>query len=344
MHSQTNRFDFLRLVFAAAVAVYHAFVLAKIAPRLQTEKYLGTAAELSIQGFFIISGALVLGSLVRSEKIGLYAEKRFRRLYPAYTVVILVPAIIALVLSGQFKAVLSYLLPNLAFLNFIEPTLPGNTKFGLFDNYAGIVNGALWTLKVEVMFYMALPIIWWVMKKLPKLQLPLILGMIIFGELWRLTFTDLIDHSYSEQLARQLPGQIGFFAIGMYMWLNLDKFKNPNLGTLLAGIVLVTLSIWQPFSPGAMAAMRPLGLALVIGWIAFSAGPALNAARYGDMSYGIYITHFPIIQACIAFGLFGSPFVGLTVSLALTLIASFALWHLVEKRALLSSSHYRRVG
>ena len=344
MAREVNRFDFLRLLFAGIVALFHAVFLSGMDSGGRWETGLAQAAELSIQGFFIISGCLVLGSLIRSERIGLYAEKRIRRLFPAYCLVVLVPALIALFLSGNFQKVLAYVIPNLAFLNFIEPTLPGQTPNGLFENYGGIVNGALWTLKIEVMFYAALPLTWWVMKRAPKLQLPLLLAMIIGAEIWRYTFTNLVDHSYSAQIARQLPGQIGFFAVGIYMWLNLEKFKNTNLATLLAGLFFLILSIWQPLVPGAMAAFRYLGLALVIGWIAFASGPSLNAARFGDMSYGVYITHFPIIQTCIAAGLFASPILGLTVSLGLTALASFALWHLVEKRALLPSSHYRNTS
>ena len=339
MHGQTNRFDFLRLVFAGAVALYHAVFLAGMNKRGSWESGLAQAAELSIQGFFIISGALVLGSLVRSEKIGLYAEKRFRRLYPAYAVVILVPALIALAVSGQFKGVLSYVLPNLAFLNFIEPTLPGSTTNGLFENYAGIVNGALWTLKIEVMFYIALPLIWWFIRKRGVLCTLTWIAMFLGAEIWRQYFAHL-DHPYAAQLGRQLPGQMGYFAIGMLIHEQWYRIKDPKIWWALVGVGLVALTIWQP----ALHILRPIGLALIIIWIAFCAGPALNAARYGDMSYGVYITHFPIIQACIAAGLFASPFVGLSVSLGLTLLASFALWHLVEKRALLPSSHYRNTS
>lgn len=333
-----NRFDFLRLLFAGAVALYHAFVLAQLAPRHLTEKYLGTAAELSIQGFFIISGALVLGSLVRSDKVGLYAEKRFRRLFPAYAVVILVPAIIAQIISGELKAVLAYVLPNLVFLNFIEPTLPGSTANGLFQSYAGIVNGALWTLKIEVMFYLALPIIWSVMKRSKKLHTPVIVALIIGAEAWRYYFGHVYGGAFSDQLARQLPGQMGYFAIGMALWLSWQHPHSQDLKWLLLGTIMVALSVWLP----ELHIMRPLGLGLIIQWAAFAVGPTLNAARYGDMSYGLYITHFPIIQMCIALGLFATPIIGLVVSLGLTIAASYALWHLIEKRALLPSSHYRQ--
>ncbi|NNE59009.1 MAG: acyltransferase [Hellea sp.] len=334
MKTQINRFDFLRLLFAGAVAVYHAVVLSRIAPRSGWEEGLAQAAEISIQGFFIISGMLVLGSLVRSERLGLYAGKRIRRLYPAYAVVILIPAIISLILTQDFGGVLSYVIPNLAFLNFLEPTLPG-----LFDNYEGIVNGALWTLKIEVMFYIALPVIWWFIKKPGKLCMLVWIAMFLGAEIWRQFFLHF-DHAYSDQLARQLPGQMGYFAIGMLVNQNWHKLQNPKLWWAGLGVVLVGLTLWLPI----LHILRPVGLALIIIWIANAPGPRLNSARYGDMSYGVYITHFPIIQACIAAGLFATPAIGLIASFGLTIIASFALWHLVEKRALLPSSHYRRAS
>lgn len=335
MGQSVNRFDFLRLVFASAVALYHAVIFSRTAPRSGLEKGLDQLAELSIQGFFIISGALVLGSLVRSERVGLYAEKRIRRLYPAYVVVILVPAIIALLLSGNFQKVLAYILPNLAFLNFIEPTLPG-----LFDNYGGLVNGALWTLKIEVMFYFALPFIWWFIKKPGWLCILTYAALFLGAEIWRQFFAHF-DHVYSAQFARQLPGQMGYFVCGMLLNQYWHKLKAPKLWWALLALVGIAVSLWRP----ELHILRPPALALLIAYIAFAAGPALNAARYGDMSYGVYITHFPIIQACIAFGLFAiNPVLGIAAALALTFIASFALWHLVEKRALLPSSHYRKAS
>ncbi len=328
-----NRFDFLRLVFAGIVALYHAVFLASLAPQSGLENGLAQAAELSIQGFFIISGALVLGSLVRSKSLGQYAEKRIRRLMPAYTAIILIPAIIALIMTGQFRDVISYVLPNLAFLNFIEPTLPG-----LFEGHRNTaVNGALWTLKIEVMFYAALPLIWWFIRKPGALCKLAWAAMFIGAEIWRQYFLHL-DHPLSAQLGRQLPGQMGYFAIGMLINQQWHRLENPKFWWAIIGLGLVATSLWQP----ALHILRPIGLGLIIIWIARAAGPALSAARYGDMSYGVYITHFPIIQACIAFGLFAlSPVLGLIVSLGLTVIASYLLWHWVEKPALLPSSHYR---
>jgi len=334
MRDTANRFDFLRLLFAGLVALYHAVYLSGINRDGMWENTLARAAELSIQGFFIISGALVLGSLINSEKTSLYAEKRIRRLYPAYVVVILVPALIALFVSANAQGVFAYVLPNLLFLNFIEPTLPG-----LFENYAGIVNGALWTLKIEVMFYIALPVIWWFIRKPGKLSTAVWIALFLGAEIWRQFFIHF-DHEYSAQLARQLPGQMGYFACGMLLSQHMYRLANPRFWWPVVATAVVVLTFRIP----ELHILRPPALTLLIAYVAFAAGPKLSAARFGDLSYGVYITHFPIIQACILLGIFANPAAGLVVSLGLTMMASYALWHLVEKPALLPSSHYRRAA
>ena len=241
MGRTANRFDFLRLVFAGVVAIYHAVFLASLAPQSGLENGLAQAAELSIQGFFIISGALVLGSLIRSQSLGGYAEKRIRRLMPAYAVIILIPAIISLILTGQFRDVISYVLPNLAFLNFFEPTLPG-----LFEGHRNpAVNGALWTLKIEVMFYAALPVIWWFIRKPGALCKLAWVAMFVGAEIWRQYFLHL-DHPLSAQLGRQLPGQMGYFAMGMLMNQKWHRLENPKAWWAIIGLGLVAISLWQP--------------------------------------------------------------------------------------------------
>lgn len=142
-----NRFDFLRLVFASTVFAYHLMFLA-LSPGERLENGFAELSLLAVQGFFVVSGALVYGSLQRSGNLGSYTEKRIRRLYPAYAVIVLVPALYALFKTGAIVDVGRYLGANLIFLNFLEPNLPG-----LFEGQVEpTVNGSLWTLKIEVMF------------------------------------------------------------------------------------------------------------------------------------------------------------------------------------------------
>ncbi len=61
---------------------------------------------------------------------------------------------------------LKYVAANLLFLNFIHQDLPG-----LFSiNNLNAVNGALWTLKIEVMFYVCVPLFVFMMRKFGRWQ------------------------------------------------------------------------------------------------------------------------------------------------------------------------------
>ena len=58
-----------------------------------------------------------------------------------------------------------YLFWNCIFLNFMHPSLPG-----CFDGKFAAVNGALWTIKIEIAFYVVLPILIWFFKKMKSLK------------------------------------------------------------------------------------------------------------------------------------------------------------------------------
>ncbi|MEM7660861.1 MAG: acyltransferase [Pseudomonadota bacterium] len=339
---RSNRFDFLRLVFATAVFVYHLVVLAALDVNGVWEPRLAEFAELSIQGFFVISGALVYGSWERSRSIEDYVGKRFRRLYPAYAVIILVPASVSLLLGGAIEGVASYASANLLFANFLVPTLPGLFENQRFD----AVNGALWTLKIEVMFYIALivlgPLIVWLKRRRAPMLWAFFLVVYAGGEAWRWGFEAMAVEEARPvwaQLARQLPGQMAFFMSGIGLWIWRDWILARLSSVWRLGLLLLAISIIVPGGD----VVRALGLAALIAGAAWGRGPKLRAAKYGDISYGLYICHFPIVQALVAGGVFAvSPWLGTVASIVLVLIASFALWHFVERPALRPDSHYRR--
>lgn len=341
MGTSWNRFDLIRLVLASVVFVYHAVALATVQPGGEFERILGLLAELSIQGFFIASGALVYGSYQRSNGVFDYAVKRVRRLYPAYAVIILVPVVLAAFLvigtPGQLVDVLRYAGANLVFLNFLEPNLPGWFEGQRFTE----VNGALWTLKIEVMFYLTLPVLAWGLSKLGRFWWVGVAVLVLSAFAWKhgVLASDL---PYQDQLARQLPGQMMFFAAGMALWRLWDWARVNALQLFVVGAVSLTLAISVP----ALDALRVLGLTGLIAGVAFAPGPKLNAAAWGDVSYGVYITHFPIIQGLIAVGAFETlGFAGgLTIAALLVFGSSYLLWWWVEKPALRRDSHYRQVS
>ncbi|MCF6293014.1 MAG: acyltransferase [Robiginitomaculum sp.] len=332
MQQQINRFDFLRLLFACVVVFYHALALSGTVS-IKLENLATLLVELSIQGFFIISGLLVYSSLVRSNNIYEYAKKRVRRLYPAYVVIIVIPAFASLLMGGELFPVLKYLVANLGFLNFLAPTLPGLFEELRFPQ----VNGALWTLKIEVMFYIILPLLAWAIDLLGRKKWVLFITIYIFAEIWRAMIL-LLDIPFAMQISRQLPGQMSFFVIGMSLWLLRDLLRVHITKTGVLGTILILLSFLPP-----LEFLRAIGLGGVIFFISYLPGPAINVARYGDLSYGVYITHFPIINLIIMAGFFAnSVWEGLLMVTGLVAFASLLMWHVVEKPFLLRSSHYRK--
>jgi len=140
-------------------------------------------------------------------------------------------------------------------------------------------------------------------------------------------------------VARQLPGQMAFFVSGIALWIWQDALRSWLRGVWRLGLLLLAISLMVP---GAEP-LRAVGLAGLVAGIAWGRGPAVPAARYGDVSYGLYICHFPIVQALVASGAFAiSPWLGSGLAVLLVLATSFMLWHFVERPALRSDSHYRQ--
>lgn len=333
---KANNFDLLRLLFAGTVFLVHAHVLSGH-PDLQVLSA-ALSSEVAVRGFFVVSGILVFMSFENSGNLRSYATKRLRRIYPAYFVAVMLGAILLVTLSNATPADyfsldwIKYVLANLVFLNFIHGTLPGVFA----DNIYREVNGALWTLKIEVMFYAVIPVIVFACRRFRRL---LILAIIYASSvLYTYILTGLAETTGSPSylvLARQLPGQLTYFVSGALIYYYLDIFEKHLLKFLT---IAVCVLIAHKFYP--LPALEPLALATVVAFFGFFLYVG-NFGKYGDFSYGIYILHFPILQVLIQARLFErSPFLALAVACVLVFAAAVLMWNLVEKRFLFRSSHY----
>lgn len=330
-HGTANNFNLLRLCFALMVVAYHIVAIPGWGEAILPKMAL--LAEVGVQGFFVLSGYLVYASFERSSSLAQYAEKRFRRLYPAYAVVILVCAAAALVASPAARedllGVARYTGWNLIFANFMEPNLPGVFA----NNPMTEVNGALWTLKIEVMFYLVLPLLLWLLRLCGRYDWIGCLLLYVGAEVWRAWF----NHIGQFEIARQLPGQMSFFLTGMMLQAaNLSGVRLNIAGA--AGAVLFAASLVWPQVEFA----RAIGLGALSVWFATGIVRLPDAARFGDLSYGIYIVHAPIIQTCIALGLFAAgAWMGVGIVITASVLGALFLWHLIEKPSLRLDSAYR---
>lgn len=327
-----NNFNLLRLCFALMVVAYHIMM---VVPEWKAALYpqMALLAEVGVQGFFVLSGYLVYASLERSSSLFDYAEKRFRRLYPAYAFVILTCVVVALIASPGARedlvGVARYTGWNLVFANFMEPSLPGV----FLNNPTTEVNGALWTLKIEVMFYLVLPLLLWLLRLAGRYDWIGCLLIYVGAEVWRAWF----NHIGQFELARQLPGQLSFFLTGMMLQAAGLTSARLHISGIAGGVLFVASIAWPQ-----VEFVRAIGLGALAVWMATGIARLPDAARFGDLSYGVYIVHAPIIQVSVATGIFAiGVWTGAGVAVGASVIAALFLWHLVEKPALRRDSAYR---
>ena len=292
-------FDLMRLVAALLVVVSHTFPLAGQPPfRILGVEDLGA---LGVSIFFVISGYLVSASYLRDPKS--YLFKRVLRIEPGLIASLVVTVILlAFVTTAPpaeyWRAAGLYVVRN-ALLYPATYELPG-----VFQAVplAGVVNGVLWTLRLEFTFYVILMLI--------RARLPLVLAITGLCAVVWLVMTFAQPQWAGEKLTRIafLGARNGllFFAGAA---LQLTRARVP---LWLGGVSVVAFPLLGPLAlPSAV-----LGLAR----------PGKLPA---DLSYGIYIYAFPLQQALAAWG-------NLNLLTAVLSVIPFALasWFLVERPAL----------
>lgn len=342
-----NNLDWLRLIFALIVTLDHGHGLTNVSAFPNFSQLI--PGHFAVKPFFVISGLLVYRSYINSSSIASYFEKRLRRIYPAYFAIVVLAAISLWPLStlpfSQYFGVgfWKYIGANLLFLNFLAPTLPGVFT----SNINTAVNGSLWTLKTGVAFYLSVPVIHYVSGRLGTRKT--MAAIFCFSCLWKYGFAWLAyTHSaramfaleprnlYS-QLEAQFPGQLLYFIAGILLFLYFDELKLHfrMISSITVGLFLVDYF----FMGGYLDVFWISGLVFVFGfWCYFG-----NSIKFGDLSYGVYLVHWPILQVMVAIGLTSlNPAIFVMASLLLTFVVSLLMWNLVEKRFLTGSSHFSR--
>lgn len=330
-----NCFDFLRFLFAFNVVLGHLTVIALFPELQQFCGWFNTG--LSVTGFFVISGFLIAQSYERSS-LKSYFIKRAKRLLPAYLFVILscavgLVAISSLSAAAYYKSAdwWEYIGANISFLNFLHPWLPGVFNHPLINDNS--VNPALWTLKIEVGFYLILPLL---MVWLRKSKRPwLVLGLIyLIAMIYRNGMSMLGEVRHNEIyifLARQLPGFMTFFAAGMAGYIYKETFLQYKRQLILPAVVVFAAEYylgWEIFSP--------LAWGIIVLWAAYSLRALNNFARYGDISYGIYIYHGPILKILLSVGCFTAFGVwpSTMIYVVCVILTGLISWHVLENRFL----------
>lgn len=288
MEHKTNNLTILRLILATMVVFGHF----KVLPALSSSKGIYSYADFAVDAFFVISGYLVYASFDKLPKVKGFYIKRLFRVYPLYVIMVLLQALAMVYLLGanaNFTEVIKYIGSNLIFANFLHTDI-GGLLSGL-NNHA--INPSLWTLKIEVAFYLIVPIIWWFTKRFGTKIL-----LLIFIASTAFSITML--HLGFESLAKQLPAQLRFFVIGIACYHYYDRLKIAVIPAFIVAIMLfITCSYRYDFP--AMHPVYPIFVGALVFICSFKL-PKVNL-KY-DISFGVYLIHAPLIQLAQLTGIF----------------------------------------
>lgn len=292
--SKRNNLGIVRFVLAFVVFVAHFLELGQITDLAFLSPW--AKSVLAVQLFFMLSGYFSVTSFERSSSNLAFYKKRFFRIYPAYFFVVVssflfLSFISTLPLTTYFSssAAWKYLGANLIFTNFLAPVLPG-----VFEhNYLPYINGSLWTLKVEVAYFLFVPVIFFARKHIGKW--PVSFALILVSLLYAFLIENIfIGHGI---WIKQLPGQLHWFAFGLMAFDLRHRIMEINRTLYFALLILlcVVQYWWTPmYFVIAIALVFGIGLKL----------PAYKVSNwFGNVSYSMYLIHFPIIQVGVALGL-----------------------------------------
>ena len=324
--------DGMRGIAILLVFWFHLWQLSWLDPRLPVGNLTLDVSSIAVTGFlgvdlfFFLSGFCLFFPFARAyldgtppPRLGEFAYRRFIKIVPSYWL-----AIVGAILIGYavFDSPLDAFGKVALHLLFIHP---------LFPDAFGSVSGVLWSLGVEVQFYLLFPLIAWALRRWP-----ITTGALAFAiaaiDRFAVAHGDL---SEGERLMDQLSSNIDLFVSGMlaaYLYRVIATrrvawTRRPRAWTALAGAAAVAYALiarwlylprydraWPVFDlPSVVPMLDVIFVAFALGslfgmtwWRRLIANRAL--VFFAAISYNLYLWH-----QVIAFELFRHrliPFVG----------------------------------
>lgn len=345
---RTNNFDLIRLFAASQVVFHHASVHLDAGASGQLWAVIEQFPGVPI--FFFISGFLISRSYETNPALWEYATNRLLRIYPGLWICLVVTTL-AVAATGYFsQAAVSagqlamWLLAQSTFVQFFNPDFMRGFA-------VGVINGSLWTISVELQFYVLVPLLYWLLARLGmsrgRTNTALLVLVVVFAGLNRLYYH--FDEALSDHFLYKLAGVS--FAPWIYMFLlgTLAQRNFPTLQRLLAGYFVPLLVAYLGFmmlaghlqappgnsiGPGAFLLLAAVVFACAYSWSGLSG----RLLRGNDLSYGVYIYHMPVINLLLFFGPAGRPMDRLIV-FAVTVFLAGLSWIMVERPALALKKH-----
>jgi peptidoglycan/LPS O-acetylase OafA/YrhL len=302
--------------------------------------------------FFVLSGYWVCRMWqekyrMQPRPVLTFFASRFWRLWPTYVVCNL----IALVVFARFSPCWVSEEAIMAHPGWIARTLAIVSAGSQFD-----LVSPIWSLDIEMQFYLVLPLLAWVVARI--FGLPLMWRHVLLAMALSALAVIFVRKAPLESNLRLLPNYLAFFLVGMITyfsgWL---PSRRIGLGSaaLAAGVLLAMMCLpgWRDVLSPEAARTSQVALhfqnTALCGALAVLAAPyALFTAtqpsppldrHFGSISFVVYLFHYPLQQfmGWTGYGHSNSPIVRSTLEVALLTVGTLAIYCYVD----LPSEHWR---
>ena len=334
--ARMNNFDLIRLFAATEVMIVHAITYLNPSPQWDTlYNILHVAPGVPI--FFFVSGFLVYQSWAKQSghRFRNFYRNRALRLYPGLWVCF-AASLLSVTATGYFGTIyvpirefVLWIGAQLSFIQFFNPDFM--RSYG-----SGVLNGSLWTIPVELQFYVLTPVLAWLLIRHRHWFFPM---LIVFA------LANILTSRMNEELLAVKLLSVSFipwifmFMTGAFVSTN-ERLRHLILRVPLTLLLLaysVSYFISLKFGATMGNEINPFMfviLACLVLKVAYTKpGTANRILRHNDISYGVYIYHMPIINLVIYLGLASSPLAAPAAFLTTLCIAGLS-WKYVERPSL----------
>ncbi|WP_294250251.1 acyltransferase [uncultured Sphingomonas sp.] len=348
LRADRNNLTMVRLLLASAVIYTHAMEL--LGHVDETAAIFGIpVAWVAVNGFFSLSGFLMVRSLERNSSIGQFALSRFFRIWPGMFAMC---GIVAVCFAAFTTVPIADYVFGRETLSYVFRTQILSPSYFLTGVYCGepwgglcVINGSLWTIRWEVSCYVLIALLsatgMLSRRRFTLFVLPaILLYALIFAyppaQSW--LAAKFGSHLYFLDRAARLWTA---FALGAGAYLYRDRIPLSWAGAALAfTVAYVTRGL---FFEDFVRAVAVCYWVLCLGFLTAKTFPNLH--RIPDYSYGIYIYSMPVTDVFRILTPQIEPHLLAIVALVAVLPFAAFSWHCIEKpaQALRKSLHGLRL-
>ena len=322
-----NHFTPIRWVLAGLVALGHFWLTTTGYEPFRIHQW--TGGYMAVNGFFVLSGLLIMKSLATRNDLKSYAASRLLRIYPALIAIMVAFVLVFSTLFSKPGGLVNLTSADTWFYA-LRVLLMGDPQWAPGGIFAGNLeedfNGPLWTIRYEMAAYVLAALAFFVglAKRLwtTVLMLVGVAGIYFLAPL-------LFDVSDLPASIMPLFRLSTCFLLGMTLW-HWPAGRRPAWWSI--AVIAVLFAVFGAgFLGELLATLLLTGIMLRLGLSRRQYKPLL---KLPDYSYGIYIWHYPIIQAVLFLIPGLGPFGVMLISTPLFILFAGLSWHAIEKPAL----------